>query len=135
METPHKLDRAMKEQFGEENCFSVVVLTGRATTSTPQSPLPALQRYARTQTVGALPQMVSDDGEGNTGEVFASFEKCIADAKRKHKTRKDDGKVAQWLAERRANSKTSQKRKVEKKALKSARYQYYDVRSPRGNIG
>lgn len=89
----------------------------------------------RRESLIALPESIPETVTCVDEEAFATLEKCISDAKQKSNKRLTDaGPLGKWIAERKAKSKNSQKRKEEKNALRSARYHYYDVRSPRGNV-
>ena len=85
----------------------------------------------------AIPQSIDEQPDiCSGGEIFASFEQCMVDAKRKtrKKSINEDNPLGKWIAFVKAKNKKTQKRKETKRALKVASYNYYDARSPSGNI-
>lgn len=119
-----ELDLALQQQFGHSN----VVVVAPVVEAEEEPSLSGRLWLRDTQT--ALPHSMPEVEAMMGEEAFDTFEKCISEAKRKN----DHNHLTKWIAEKRAQSKTSQKRKEKKNALRSARYHYYESRSPQGNV-
>ena len=82
----------------------------------------------------ALPQSITTE-DADKNEKLETFDQFIIDAKlTKRKPIKEDNPLGKWIAFVKTKNKKSQRRKEAKRALKVACYNYYDARSPSGNI-